>query len=38
MSVPDSANKFKVEVSHAKSLNAMAVPGGLIVVTSALSD
>ncbi|MEQ9562155.1 MAG: M48 family metallopeptidase [Woeseiaceae bacterium] len=35
---PDSPYRFRIEVSDSEALNAMAFPGGLIVVTSGLLD
>jgi Zn-dependent protease with chaperone function len=35
---PDNAYQFRVEVSNSESPNAMAFPGGLIIVTSGLLD
>jgi Zn-dependent protease with chaperone function len=35
---PDSPYRFRIEVSDSEELNAMAMPGGLIVVTSGLLD
>lgn len=35
---PDSPYKFRLEVSESETPNAMALPGGLIIVTTALLD
>ena len=35
---PDSPYEFRIEIDDSETMNAMALPGGLIVVTSALVD